>query len=502
VTAPGTLDEAAFGRALSAFSSLRALVVGDVMLDRTVEGSVLRLSPEAPVPVLRAERESVGLGGAANVANQLVAFGASVSLCGVVGDDVAGGELRRLCAERGIDAHLAVDTGRPTTQKARYLAHEHYMLRVDTERPAPLGDPLERELAAWVGSVARPDVVVLSDHDMGVLGTELVRAVLAAAARWGAPVLTDPKGDDLDRYRGSTIIKANQREFEALVGGPLGADPVVGVEAARARLVETTGCEGLVVTLGGSGMVVASGADPAVAVPADPVHPADVSGAGDTVIAAMALSLASGLDLLGAARVANVAAGIAVSRSGVEVISLADLGGRLAGARLARVHSRDELLGRVALWRTAGCRVALTNGCFDLLHGGHLELLRAAAADADVLVVAVDTDESVRELKGPGRPIVAEDERAELVAAIDDVDAVVLFHHRDLADLVAAIAPDRLVKGADYAGAEVVGRASVEAAGGEVSLAPLRPHRSTSGIIERIRGGTGTTPPVSPPGSS
>lgn len=504
MTGPDELDAAEVTRMLTTFAGRRALVIGDVMLDRTVTGTVDRLSPEAPVPVLRGREETTGLGGAANVARQLVAFGAAVHLVGVVGDDPSGAEVSAHCQERGIDATLVVDGSRPTTQKARFIAQRH-LLRVDQESTDAVGPAIERALIRAIAERDAPDLIVVTDHAKGVLTPEVAACVAEHARTWGVPVLVDPKSSPVARGCGATVVKANQWEWEELSGVPIGADPLATVRQHAAAAFDATGCSGLVVTLAGAGMVVATAPGEAVRVPASAVHAVEVSGAGDTVIAALALGLASGLDLVGAARLANHAAGLAVALPGVAVVELDHLTATLGRAAPARttpgeppaevvVGSTEELLERVAGWRAAGRSVVFTNGCFDLLHVGHVSLLEAAAAEGDVLVVALDTDASVRHNKGPTRPIVPAADRAELVAALTVVDAVVLFSHDELELLVKRVDPDVLVKGADYQLDQIVGATHVLAAGGRVVRAPLRAGSSTTSVVETIRSGPAPSP--------
>ncbi len=333
----------------------------------------------------------------------------------------------------GIGSELLVDDRRPTTRKVRFLSGPRHLLRVDHEVSRPLSPALARTLLDRIVAARRPDVVVLADHDKGVLTPGVLRGAIEAARRWGVPILVDPKHPDIGRYEGATAVKANEKEFEALLGQRFAsrAEVEAAVRADGQRLVVESGSRGLVVTQGDRGlMVVEPGIEPRL-IAARPVEAVDVSGAGDTVIATMALFLAAGVDLAAAASAANLAASLAVTQSGVVAVTTAALA-ELLVRDIPVVVGVDDLLARVALWRLTGRRVVFTNGCFDLLHAGHLHLLTEAARHGDVLVVAVDDDESVRRLKGAGRPVVGDRECVPgWWASLGDVDAEVLFGNEE-----------------------------------------------------------------------
>lgn len=472
---------------LESFRRARVWVAGDVMLDQYVGGDVRRVSPEAPVPVVEVGETYDRLGGAANVAHGLAALGAEVSLCGVVGADPAGDALIAACGAVGVDVRgLGRSPEWSTTRKVRVVSQRQQLLRMDWEGRGAVDGETARALVARLREGGRPDAIVLSDYAKGFLQPPAVRALIEAGGALGVPVLVDPKLRDLGAYRGATVVTPNRRELEEAAGGPMPAlETPAYAEAARA-VIEAAGIRSLVVTLGERGLLVVEGSE-ARGIRAVSREVYDVTGAGDTLIGVLALGLAAGADLFTAAGIANAAAGLVVGKFGTAVVHPDELARALARRTAEKVYSGAEFDRLLASWRARGTRIAFTNGCFDVLHAGHLSLLRDAASAADVLVVGINDDASVARLKGEGRPLVPAPERAALVAALDCVDAVVLFGEDTPLRLVERIRPDVLVKGADYALGEVVGRDVVEASGGEVLLSPLVPGRSTTRIFEEIR---------------
>jgi D-beta-D-heptose 7-phosphate kinase/D-beta-D-heptose 1-phosphate adenosyltransferase len=470
------------------FPGIHAWVAGDIMLDEYVIGDVRRISPEAPVPVVHVRERLSRLGGATNVARQIAALGSRVSLCGMIGSDAAGDAVLAACKDNGIDAR-AVDRieGVHTTHKIRVLAQGQQLVRLDWEETRPCPPEIAERLIDRLSGGEPPDVVVLSDYAKGFLEPGTISLLLETARSYGVPVLVDPKQRDFTVYRGATIVKPNLRELEAATGQRLSSvEDAVIAEAARG-LAAAADLGAIVVTLGSRGILT---------VPRDGEHTAirsqsravyDVTGAGDTTIAVLALSVAAGADLEDAARIANTAAGIAVGEVGAAAVSPADLLAGLAPRLTGKVMTRSGLAAQVEAWRLQGKRVVFTNGCFDLLHIGHLSLLREAAQLGDVLVLAINSDDSVHRLKGDGRPLMPEAERAAILAALDCVDAVTVFEEDTPLETLEQVRPDILVKGQDYRLHEVVGRELVEAAGGRVELVALSPDRSTSELIERIR---------------
>jgi D-beta-D-heptose 7-phosphate kinase / D-beta-D-heptose 1-phosphate adenosyltransferase len=471
---------------LERFPDRHVWVVGDVMLDEYLTGAVERISPEAPVPVVRVRGSEYRLGGAANVARQIAALGARVTLAGIVGGDEAGRRLLELCAAGRIDSPAVVSVAaRQTTRKLRVLGHSQQLLRLDFEDAAPCAGQLSAQLLRALAAVPAPDAIILSDYAKGVLTEDTLAGIVRLRGK--VPLVVDPKHRDFGRYRGATTVTPNLRELEAAAGRALDAADTGGLTAAARELLTRAGLDSMVVTLGDRGMLVVPRTGPEVAVPAIRRDVYDVTGAGDTAIAVLALALAGGAPLAQAAELANAAAGVAVCQVGAVAVSAASIHDALASHPEGKLLSRHDLAARAATWRSAGKRIVFTNGCFDLLHAGHLELLGRAARLGDVLVLAINSDASVRRLKGPDRPLVAQAERAALLAALAYVDAVTIFDEDTPLETLQAVRPDVLVKGGDYEPAQVVGRELVEAGGGRVEIVPLMPDRSTSSLVERIR---------------
>jgi D-beta-D-heptose 7-phosphate kinase/D-beta-D-heptose 1-phosphate adenosyltransferase len=472
---------------LERFAALDVWVAGDLMLDEYVSGAVERVSPEAPVAVVRVQSSEHRLGGAANVARQAAALGARVSLAGVIGEDEAGERLLQLCGTEGIDTRAVLRVAaRQTTRKLRVLGRSQQLLRLDWEDLTPCAPQLSARLVAVLAAGARPAAIILSDYAKGVLTPQTIAGLAGAGVP--APLVVDPKHRDFARYRGATTVTPNLRELEAAAGRTLDADDTAGVAAAARALLGTAGLQSMVVTLGNRGMLVVPSEGAEIAVPAIRREVYDVTGAGDTAIAVLALALADGAPLAHAAQLANAAAGVAICQVGAVAVSAASIRAALAAHPEGKVLTRHDLAARAATWRSAGKRIVLANGCFDLLHAGHLALLGHAARLGEVLVVAINGDASVRRLKGAGRPLVAEGERAALLAALTYVDVVTIFDEDTPLAVLQAVKPHVLVKGGDYQPSEVVGRELVEAAGGRVEIVPLTPEKSTTSLLERIRG--------------
>jgi len=466
----------------------RVLVVGDMIIDRYVRGATDRVSPEAPIVVLMARDEEERAGGCGNVAANLAALGAEVRCVSVVGDDAAADLAARLLAAHGADdAGLVRDSSRPTIRKTRIVAQSQQLLRIDRERVGPLGAQVEeRVLEAVRAALPDVDVVVLSDYGKGVLTPRVLEAV--CARQRGRPrVLVDPKGRDYARYRGADLITPNRQEAELASGRVLAS----GAErrAAALELCALADLEAVLVTLGAEGMYCCLADGSAEwEVPARARAVYDVTGAGDTVIAVLAFALAAGGDLESAVRLANAAAGAAVQRFGVAVLSRDDIERALGESphASAKIVDRGELLERVAAHRRDGLRVVLTNGCFDVLHVGHLHTLELARSHGDVLVVAVNDDASVRRLKGPARPVNALYDRLALLSGFECVSMVTPFSEDTPEALIRELTPDVLVKGADWAADRVAGQEWVERHGGRVVLVPLQEGRSTTRMLERL----------------
>jgi D-beta-D-heptose 7-phosphate kinase/D-beta-D-heptose 1-phosphate adenosyltransferase len=478
------------------------LCIGDLMLDDFVYGEVTRISPEAPAPVIAVTREQKLIGGAGNVARGIDALGAHCIFVSVMGEDEAGRVVARAFLEEcpSVETHLMVDPARPTTRKVRFVS-EHYsthMLRADWELATPVSAAIEGAItSAALKVLPRADAVVLSDYAKGVLTPRVVRAVIDAARAANKPVVVDPKGQDYSLYRGATLITPNRKELAEATHRPIANESdLVAAAEDLARLVES---EAVLVTRSEEGMTLYTPAAGVVHVPAYAVKIRDVSGAGDTVAAVLSVMLAAKAHFEPAMRAANAAAAVAVGKRGTAKVSVAELRSRLLSAAFLAPEEKivfdwavlDEHL---ADWRRQGLRVGFTNGCFDLLHPGHIKLLTEARAACDRLIVGLNTDDSVRRLKGANRPVQSQQARAEVLSALEAVDLVVLFGEDTPIELIRRVAPTILVKGADYRVDQVVGHELVEAHGGEVLLVGLAEGHSTTRLI-----GDGGKPSPKPP---
>ena len=463
------------------FSSTRVVVAGDVMLDRYLFGSTGRISPEAPVPVVHVHETDDRPGGAANVAVNLASLGITTRLVGVVGDDAAADALEAIMNERGIDCDFARAADRPTITKTRVQSRGQQLIRLDQENAAPLqGDAMTTRLQ---GAIDGAGAVVLSDYGKGALSD--VSAMIAACRQAGVPVLVDPKGTDFSKYRGASLITPNQAEFEAVAGKAESDDDLV--ERAR-EMMNDLDLDALLVTRSEKGMLlVEAGAEPLfLSTQAREVY--DVTGAGDTVIATLAAALASGQSLGSAAALANVAAGLVVRKIGVATVTPGEISAALhqRGQGGRGLVGLDALLALVDEARGRNERIVMTNGCFDVLHAGHVAYLEEAKNLGDRLIVAVNDDDSVRRLKGSTRPINALEDRLLVLAGLASVDWVVPFVEDTPARLIETILPDVLVKGGDYRPDEIAGAKEVLQNGGEVRVLAFRDGHSSSRIIDRL----------------
>ena len=484
-----------FETQLSAFGKQTVLCIGDLMLDYFVYGEVSRISPEAPAPVIAVAREDVIVGGAGNVARNIASLGARCIFLGVIGKDADGRRLRSELAGRNsrIKAHLVVDPTRPTTRKLRFVSDHHstHLLRADWELAKPIGPKIEAALIKRaLAALPQADVVVISDYAKGTLTPRVISAIISRARKLKKPVVVDPKGGDFSIYRGATMITPNRKELVDATRLPAGSNAEIA--AAAAALGRAVASQAVLVTLSEAGMLLHARGAAAVHVPAYPVAVRDVSGAGDTVVAVLAVMLASGADFEAAMRAANAAASVAIGKRGTAIVTAAELRARiLPSAALAP----EEKIGfdwaaidrRLDEWRADDLRIGFTNGVFDLLHPGHIKVLAHARGKCDRLVVGLNSDASVRRLKGNDRPIQNERARAEVLAALEAVDLVVVFGQDTPLDLIRRVRPNVLVKGGDYTRGQVVGRELVEAQGGEVVLVDLVPGFSTTRIVERSR---------------
>lgn len=479
-----------------AIASRTVLCVGDLMLDEFVYGEVSRISPEAPAPVIAVQRSETNIGGAGNVARNIASLGARCIFVGLVGEDEEGAKLKAaLSKEALIESILVCDPKRPTTKKVRFVS-EHFsthMLRADWELAVPAADDVEQELIdSILPLVPRADIVLLSDYAKGVLTPRVIRSVIDTARKLGKSVIVDPKSVNFAMYRGATLLTPNRKEFAEATRSR--ADTPDSIAEAARDAMQLADCEAMLVTQSEQGMTLVPRNGEAVHVPAHPVKVRDVSGAGDTVAAVVAATLAAGAEWETALRMANAAAAVAVSKKGTAVVSPAELRRKiLPPASLAAEEkiiaagiSLDPFLSD---WRRQGLRIGFTNGCFDILHPGHVKVLTAARGACDRLIVGLNSDASVKRLKGSGRPVQDEGARAEVLAALEAVDLVVIFEEDTPVKLIGEIRPSALVKGGDYTREQVVGHEIVEAIGGQVLLVEVLPGFSTTSLVNRARGG-------------
>jgi D-beta-D-heptose 7-phosphate kinase/D-beta-D-heptose 1-phosphate adenosyltransferase len=489
-TSPPTDSELA--TVVRAFHNARILVIGDVILDRYVTGSVHRLSPEAPIPVLRPADNRCTLGGAANVALNIATLGGQAVLVGVIGNDPTGDEVERLVqTTQGITSALVRIGNRPTTAKTRFMTGSHQLLRLDEETTAPLDQAgLLAVMAAVEASLDATQVIVLSDYAKGVLCDGVLDAILARTAEAGRLVIADPKRPDFAAYRGATILTPN--EHEVRVATRIEADHDTEADRAGRVALEATGGEAVLVTRSAKGLTLVCRDRNALHLPTRAREVADVSGAGDTLVAALAVALGAGATLPEAAMLANATAGISVGKQGTATVSRQELLDALHLDDLVatdrKVASLDEAIERVTEWHRNGLKVGFANGCFDLIHPGHVRLLSEARAACDRLIVALNTDASVKRLKGPTRPLQNEMARATVMASMAPVDLVTLFDEDTPLEMIQALRPDVLVKGSDYTIEQVVGGDLVQGWGGKVVLVTLREGHSTTGTIRRMNG--------------
>lgn len=472
------------------------LCVGDLMLDEFVYGEVSRISPEAPAPVIAAQRTEISIGGAGNVARNVAALGARCIFIGLIGDDPAGRTLTdALADEHLIEARLIVDPARPTTRKVRFVS-EHFsthMLRADWELAMPASAAIEQALIdTIVPQVDKADIVLLSDYAKGVLTARVIRHVIDAAKKLGKKIIVDPKSANFAVYRGATLLTPNRKEFAEATRSR--ADSVAAVVTAAQEAMLLADCEAMLVTQSEQGMTLVPRDGEAIHVPALAVKVRDVSGAGDTVAALLAVTLATGADWESALRIATAAAAVAVGKKGTAVVTPAELRRKLLphaflAAEEKIVATADDLDAQLTEWRGQELRVGFTNGCFDILHPGHVKVLTAARATCDRLIVGLNSDASVRRLKGDDRPVQDARARAEVLAALEAVDLVVIFEEDTPLRLIAQIRPSVLVKGGDYTREQVVGHEIVTAHGGAVVLIDIMPGFSTTMLVARARGG-------------
>jgi D-beta-D-heptose 7-phosphate kinase/D-beta-D-heptose 1-phosphate adenosyltransferase len=476
---------------LAKLPGARVVCVGDLMLDRYVEGRVNRLSPEAPIPVLEVQRESAMLGGVGNVLRNLSALGVATELVAAIGVDRAGRELASLVSqEPHVTPRLASIADRETSVKTRFVAGNQQLLRADRETTEAISDGdgksmMDDASAAMADAPGAP--LVLSDYGKGVLDERLTAQLIANARQEGRAVIVDPKGRDFERYRGATLLTPNRQELALATGMPTDADEEV-IAACR-KLIADCGIDAVLATRSERGMTLVDGGSVHY-LPARAREVYDVSGAGDTVVAIVAACIAAGATLSEAAQLANLGAGVVVGKVGTAVAHPAEILAALHESEFLdaelKVATVETMLDRAQAWRRRGWRIGFTNGCFDLLHPGHISLLKQARSACDRLVVGLNSDASIKRYKGEDRPVQGESSRAAVLASLAAVDLVVIFHEDDPLNLINALRPDVLVKGADYALDEVVGAQEMKSWGGKVLLAELLDGHSTSNTIRRI----------------
>lgn len=475
-------------------SAAKVLCIGDVMLDRFISGSVKRISPESPVPVLSVQRSATVPGGAANVARNIASLGGQCTLLSVVGEDEVAHELTRAIeAVQGLKAKLLRQPGRPTSEKIRFVAQGQHMLRTDTETSDVISHELEESLLAAVEALLPGhDVLVLSDYAKGVLTDRVVAGAIRLAKSRGLPTVVDPKSAQMARYAGATVVTPNAKEVLDATGIDPTENNELAIQAGR-NLIEIAHLENVLVTRAHRGMTLVPAKAEATHIAASAREVFDVVGAGDTVVATLALSLGVGHTMEVAAMLANTAAGIVVGKRGTATVSQTELRDALqqeAHGGLKQLHDKivtlTEAKALVESWRRDGYKVGFTNGCFDILHIGHLSILNFARAHSGRLIVGVNSDASVKRLKGATRPVNAEDDRALLLAGMAAVDAVVLFEEDTPLNVIDGLQPDVLIKGADYTVDRIVGADVVLSRGGQVLTCELVPGRSTSNVVNAV----------------
>ncbi|MCG8486495.1 MAG: bifunctional D-glycero-beta-D-manno-heptose-7-phosphate kinase/D-glycero-beta-D-manno-heptose 1-phosphate adenylyltransferase HldE [Chromatiales bacterium] len=468
------------------FSKARVLVVGDLMLDRYWQGAAAKISPEAPVPVVHVHDTEERPGGGANVALNMTSLGVGVALCGLVGRDEAGERLAARLAESGVDCLLQVSESVPTITKLRVISQHQQLLRLDFEQPmwqvdlAEMGSHYQRQLAD-------SDLVILSDYAKGTL--QQPQDLIATARAAGVPVLVDPKGSDFEKYRDASLLTPNLKEFEAVVG-PCETDQALNERGTVLR--ESLNLDALLVTLSERGMLLIQKDAPPLHLPTRAREVYDVTGAGDTVIGVLGAGMAAGMPIHEAAGLANVAAGLMVGKLGAGSVTPGELKGALSRQGdfdFHTIQTRESLCEATETARQLGERIVMTNGCFDILHEGHVRYLQQAKQLGDRLVVAVNDDDSVRRLKGEDRPINPLEQRMAVLAGLASVDWVVPFSEDTPESLICEVKPDLLVKGGDYKPEQIAGYECVVNNGGEVRVLDFLPGRSTSRIVEAMRDG-------------
>ncbi len=473
-----------FLTAVQNFRHLRILVVGDLMLDHYITGTTERTSPEAPVPVVLVSGEAYMAGGAANVARNVAAAGGDASACGLVGDDEAGGILLDRLVETGVEVNgVAASKDYQTIVKTRVVSQGQQIVRLDREKAGDIGGVESSEALRYLNlALSSIQGVIISDYGKGYLTDEILQTLISSCTDLAIPVVVDPKGRDYSRYRGAYAITPNSREAYAATGFSTSSED--GLRKAADAIRDTTGCSLVVITRGADGLAISETPGALNLIPTSAREVFDVTGAGDTFVAWLAMGIASQMSAEDAARLANLAAGIAVARSGPATVSPLDLRQALAPGKLGKkIINEADLAALGRQLREQGKKIVLTNGCFDFLHAGHVAFLQQAHSLGDVLVLATNTDECILRLKGAPRPIIAQRQREELLASIEAVDYVTVFSGDTPHDIIKSLQPHVLVKGANYTMDEVEGADLVREQGGEVVTLPIMHDIKTSRLL-------------------
>ena len=478
---------------ISQFSRCKLLVVGDLMIDEYVWGEVDRISPEAPVQVVSVNREDYTLGGAGNVINNLAALDARIRAAGVIGTDANGRLLLEKLKAMGVDtAGVVAEPERPTTVKTRIIAAHQHVLRIDRETRREVADKTFKKLTRTVAAaVKQVDGVIISDYGKGLFTRSFLKSLITAARKHNKTIVVDPKGTDFDKYSGASLITPNRKEAGLAAG--IDIDDPSRLEKAGKKLLKSSGIERILITLGKDGMILFEPRKKPYKITAETRQIFDVSGAGDTVVAVLALALAAGASTREAMLLANTAAGLVVAKVGTATVSQPELQAALQPSFDTTAFKWVPLPEVARLTndlRKKGRRIVLTNGCFDLLHAGHIAFFSEAKKLGDVLIVAIDDDALVKKVKGSGRPVIRARERVRMISALDVVDHVVIFADGQLMELIETIRPDVLTKGSNYKHETVFGHETVEKLGGRVVLIPIDKTISASGIINRIKNGS------------
>lgn len=481
-----------YSEIINRFKTKKILVVGDIMLDEYILGSSVRISPEAPVPVVNKSGEHFALGGSANVANNLRQLGVKTYLVGLVGKDIQGRKVKSLLKSEGFDEkNILTDSLKPTTLKTRIVSNGQQIARIDNEDSSDVSTNIENQLINRVSKVVRkekPDAVILSDYNKGLITGKVSKQIIRLAQKCGAFISVDPKGEDFLKYSGADLITPNSKEAELVTGGKL--DTEKEVKSTLKKLLTLSKAKSALITRGKDGASYLNSDGKFSSAAARKINVFDVTGAGDTFISVFTLSYIISGSWESSAQIANIASALVVSSFGTTHTNADELLKAsipdVAGSKIVKLSGLKKI---VSLERKNNKKIVFTNGCFDLLHPGHIKIIRESKKFGDILIVALNSDSSVRKLKGSGRPIVDADERAHLIALMDDVDYVVIFNELTPLKLIKQIKPDIITKGGDYKKNEIVGSDFVNNNGGQVVTIPLLKNHSTSKLINKINKG-------------